>query len=318
MTKNKIILAGGSGFLGRTLAKWYNKKGWEVIVFSRREYESNAARCVTWDGENIGDWVDELEGARAIINLAGRSVNCRYTAANRRKMMDSRVLSTRILGQAISECKIPPQVWLNSSTATIYTHTYSTPHGEDGSTNPTREAKDEFSIEIAKAWEKEFNTAYTPATRKVTLRTAMVFGREPGGVFEVLHRLTRFGLGGRMSHGRQFVSWIHEVDFCRSMDWLIENDNAEGIYNICAPEPLTNSEMMAILRKACKMPIGLPAARWMLEIGTFFMRTETELIIKSRRVVPSRLRDEGFDFNFSRLEPAIADLVKFKRQSTLH
>lgn len=305
---NKIILAGGSGFLGRTLAQWYQTKAQEVVVFSRRAVTIPDARVVAWDGKNLGAWQEELEEATALVNLAGRSVNCRYHAKNRRAMMDSRLDSTRVLGEAIQRCSTPPSVWLNSSTATIYKHTYDQPHSETGITESTPEAKDAFSVEIAKNWEAEFNQAQTPNTRKVILRAAMVMGKLPGGVYEVLRRLTRFGLGGKMAHGRQYVSWLHEVDFCQIIDWLIENQHASGVYNLSAPNPVPNTEMMHTLRKVIGVPIGLPATAWMLEVGAFFMRTETELIIKSRRVIPQRLLDEGYEFSCPTFEGAVRAL----------
>lgn len=305
---NKIILAGGSGFLGRTLTKWQAAKGMEVVVLSRRAVPIPGARLVGWDGKSLGAWQQELENATALVNLAGRSVNCRYHAQNRRQMMDSRIDSTRVLGKAIQACSHPPPVWLNSSTATIYRHTYGEPHSESGTIAATPEAKDAFSIEIAENWEQEFNQAKTPNTRKVTLRAAMVMGKEPGGVYEVLRRLTRFGLGGKMAHGKQYVSWLHETDFCQILDWLIEHDHASGIYNLCAPNPLPNAEMMRTLRKVLGVPIGLPATQWMLEIGAFVMRTETELIIKSRRVIPQRLLDEGYQFAHPTFEAAVRAL----------
>lgn len=309
MNTQKIVLPGGSGFLGRTLSRWFDARGWEVVVLSRSRRPVPGARVVEWDGRTMGNWARELEEAAALVNLAGRSVNCRYHARNRRLMMDSRVESTRVLGEAISKCAEPPKVWLNSSTATIYKHTYGEPHDEHGEIGATPQAKDAFSIEVATAWERAFDAAAVPkATRKVLLRTAMVFGTEPGGVYEVLHRLARFGLGGKMGDGRQHVSWIHEADFCRAIEWLIEQHAAEGIYNVCAPNPLTNEEMMATLRRVVGAPVGLPATRWMLEVGAFFLRTETELIIKSRRVVPARLLREGFAFQHATMEEALREL----------
>ena len=308
MSAGKIILAGGSGFLGRTLTKWFVTRGYETVVLSRQPLEREFARTVFWDARSLDAWAGELEGALALINLAGRSVNCRYHTRNLREMMDSRVLSTKVLGQAVLKCAAPPPVWLNSSTATIYKHTYGDPHSEAGTTGATLEAKDTFSIEVAQAWEKEFERVKTPSTRKVILRTAMVFGNEPGGVYEVLRRLSRLGLGGKMGHGRQYVSWIQSVDFCRAIEWLIANPNWRGIYNVCVPNPIPNSQMMAVLRRVLGMPFGLPATRWMLEIGVFFLRTETELILKSRRVIPARLMKEGFAFLYPQMEAAIANL----------
>lgn len=310
MQRKKVILAGGSGFLGRTLSAWYAALGYEVVVLSRRETVISGARTAIWDGRSPGTWCQELDGAVVLINLAGRSVNCRYNNRNRLLIMNSRIASTRALGEALAHCSNPPPVWLNAGTATIYRHTYGEPHGENGVIGATPEAKDAFSIEVARAWEAEFENAKVPSTRKILLRTAMVFGKEPGGVFTVLQRLTQMGLGGKMAHGRQHVSWIHAEDFCRALDWLISRPEASGIYNIAAPNPLTNAEMMAAFRRVYKSPLGLPAARWMLEIGAFFMGTETELILKSRRVVPARLLKEGFEFRYPDLETALLQLAQ--------
>lgn len=306
--KEKIILAGGSGFLGRTLALWFADHGAEPVILSRQNLAIPHARVVPWDGETPGLWTAELEGARAVINLAGRSVNCRYNARNRALIMNTRIRSTRVLGEAIRRAAAPPPVWLNSSTATIYRHTFGEPHGEAGPIGATPEARDAFSVEVAAQWEAALNAEVVPRTRKIALRTALVLGPEPGGVNEVLRRLARRGLGGPMAGGRQYVSWIHAADFCRAIDWLIKRENADGVYNLSAPTPVTNAEMMRLFRRAAGMPLGLPATRWMLEIGAFFLRTETELIIKSRRVVPRRLLDEGFTFEFSTMADAITHI----------
>lgn len=307
---SKIVLAGGSGFLGRMLQKHFAAEGWEVVILSRKTAPvGRSCRTVEWDGEHLGEWRRELEDARAVLNLAGRSVDCRYHARNRRLIMDSRVKSTRVLGEAIAGCKSPPKVWLNSSTATIYQHSFDTPMDEwNGVVGATAEAKDEFSVEVAKAWEKAFGECNVPGTRKVALRTSMVLGTGKGGVYRVLRRLTRCGLGGRMGDGRQFVSWIHEEDFCRAVEWLICESTICGVVNVTAPNPVANAEMMRCLRAVLGMSIGLPATRWMLEIGAFLMRTETELIIKSRRVVPRRMEQEGFRFRHRRFEEAVAVL----------
>jgi len=307
--KERIVIAGGTGFLGRLLAGHFNATGYDVVIFTRSPKPVNgAAREVPWDGRTRGNWVNELDGARAVINLAGRSVNCRYDARNRRLIFDSRIESTRVLGEAMARCPNPPRVWLNASTATIYKHSIEHPWDESGEIGATREAKDEFSVEIARAWEDAFNTATCPRTRKVLLRLSMVFGVTPGTVFRVLRRLARAGLGGAMAGGRQYVSWIHETDFCRAVEWLINHDEISGPVNIAAPNPLPNREMMNTMRRTCGAPLGLPATLWMLEVGAFFLRTETELIIKSRRVVPGRLLAAGFQFQFADFASAITDL----------
>lgn len=307
MNASKIIIAGGSGFLGRTLSRYLTVQGHDVLVLSRQKPSGPQER--RWDGRTLGEWAGELDGASAVINLAGRSVNCRYHARNRRLIMNSRVESTRVLGRAIGRCARPPRVWLNSSTATIYKHSLARPMDEAGEIGATPEAKDAFSIEVARAWEREFAAAPVPHTRKVALRTAMVLGKEPGGVFQVLSRLARLGLGGQMGDGRQFVSWIHELDFCRAIAWLLGHDDLHGTVNLAAPGPLPNRELMAILRQACGVPFGLPAPKLMLEAGAFVLRTETELIIKSRRVVPGRLLAAGFEFQFPEVRRAVLDLL---------
>ena len=311
MKNRRIILAGGSGFLGKILRGHFLKQGCEVVVFTRSpQGASGESRESCWDGRSLGEWARELDGADVLINLAGRSVDCRYHTRNRKLMMNSRVDSTRVLGEAIARCANPPKIWLNSSTATIYKHTFGPAWDENGEIGATPEAQDAFSIEVAAAWEREFNMAQTPRTRKVALRTAMVFGHGANSVFPVLCRLARFGLGGYMASGRQYVSWIHEADLCRAIEWLIEHDGFTGPVNVAAPNPVTNSEMMAMVRELCGVPFGLPAAAWMLEVGAFFLRTETELIIKSRRVVPGHLLSNGFVFCFPELRPALEDLCK--------
>jgi uncharacterized protein (TIGR01777 family) len=311
MKARRIILAGGSGFLGRILREHYLKQECEVVVLTRSPREAKGvSREMAWDGRTLGEWASELDGADVLINLAGRSVDCRYHARNRKLMLDSRVDSTRVLGEAIAQCARPPKVWLNSSTATIYRHNFGPAWNEDGEIGATPEAKDAFSVEVALAWEREFNAAKTSRTRKVALRSAMVFGHGANSVFPVLCRLARLGLGGRMASGSQFVSWIHQTDFCRAIDWLIEREEFIGPVNLAAPNPVTNSEMMATVRKQCGVPRGLPAAAWMLEVGAFFLRTETELIIKSRRVAPARLLLSGFKFQFPELRGALDDLVE--------
>jgi uncharacterized protein len=309
-TKQRIILAGGSGFLGGLLARHFSECDYEVMVLTRSPIPGRAAvRRVAWDGCTLGDWAREMDGALALINLAGRSVDCRYHARNRRMILDSRLQPTRVLGEAVARCARPPPVWLNASTATIYKHSLDRPMNEaTGEIGATPEAKDEFSVEVAQAWERVFFEAHVGVTRKVALRTAMVLGLGRNSVFPVLRRLVRLGLGGRMASGAQFVSWIHDQDFCNAIDWLIAHADLNGPVNVTAPNPLPNHEMMRIFRDVGSKTIGLPASLWMLEAGAFFLRTETELIIKSRRVVPGRLLASGFQFRFPKMEEALRDL----------
>lgn len=316
MKTSRIIIAGGSGFLGQVLRTHFTAQGAEVVVLTRSPRSANNSRCreVFWDAKTLGHWQAELAGAAVIINLTGRTVNCRYNAQNRREILESRVDSTRILGEAIARCPAPPKVWLNASTATIYQHTFGPAWDESGRIAGTAEVNDEFSVEVAQAWERTLDDAATPHTRKVALRAAMVLGHAQNSVFPTLRRLTRCGLGGRMGDGQQFVSWIHQLDFCRAIDFLIERDDLSGPINLAAPTPLTNAEMMAAFRRLCGIPIGLPATRWMLELGAIFLRTETELILKSRRVIPGRLLKAGFQFQFDEFENALHALLA--KQST--
>jgi uncharacterized protein (TIGR01777 family) len=305
----KIVIAGGSGFLGNVLAAHFQEAGYTVTVLTRSpKVMTNGIRQVPWDGRTPGAWAQELEGAAAVINLAGRSVNCRYNEQNRKLILESRIHPTRAIGEAIARCKTPPRVWLNASTATIYKHTFGPAWDDFGEIGDTLKAKDKFSIEVATAWERTLNEMPTPGTRKVAMRAAMVLGTDKNSVFPMLLRLAKFGLGGKMGDGKQFVSWIHERDFCRAVEWLITHEKLSGAINIAAPNPVTNAEMMKIFREICHMPIGLPAATWMLEIGAFFLRTETELIIKSRRVISGRLMESGFTFNFPLLRSALENL----------
>ena len=308
--RNRIIIAGGSGFIGRLLTDRLVSGNNDVIVLTRSPGPvAQSIRQVGGDGRMLGDWARELEGARALINLAGRSVNCRYNERNRREILESRVDSTRVLGEAIARCNTPPAVWLNASTATTYKHTFDRQMDEaTGEIGATPEAKDAFSIEVARAWEEAFFDASTPATRKVALRTAMVFAASKGGVYRVLRGLTRWGLGGTIAGGRQYISWIHEADFGRAVEWLIDRDDFSGPVNLASPNQIPQREMMRIIRRELGVPFGLPATRRMLEVAAFFHRTEAELIIKSRRVVPDRLLTAGFEFRFPRMEDALREI----------
>jgi uncharacterized protein (TIGR01777 family) len=273
---------------------------------------------VKWDGETLGDWETELEGADVVINLAGQSVNCRYTAENRRIIIDSRVKSTRIVGQAIAETSNAPRVWLQASTATLYAHRYEAANDEAtgiiGGSEPNAPDTWRFSIDVVKKWERELNAAATPNTRKVLMRSAIVMSPSPGGPFDMLLKLVRLGLGGRFGDGKEYVSWIHDQDFVRTMDWLIQHDELEGPVNLAAPNPLPNAEFMQTLRKAWGIKFGLPATEWMLELGAFVLRSETELMLKSRRVIPPRLLNSGFTFQFPIWAEAANDLCKRWRE----
>ncbi|HEY0025292.1 MAG TPA: TIGR01777 family oxidoreductase [Longimicrobium sp.] len=308
----KIVLPGGSGQVGTLLARAFVADGHEVVVLSR-DPSPAPWRTVHWDARTVGGWAAELEGADAVVNLAGRSVNCRYNQANRRAILESRVDSTRAVGEAIARCAEPPRVWLQASTATIYAHRFDAANDEaTGIVGAGEGAPDtwKFSIDVAQAWEAALMDSDTPATRKVALRSAMVMSPHRGGIFDVLLGLVRRGLGGRAGSGRQYVSWVHEADFVRSLYWLMGHGEVEGPINISSPNPLPYADFMRGLRQAWGTRVGLPAREWMLEIGTWLMRTETELVLKSRRVVPGRLLEGGFEFQFPHWPEAARDLVE--------
>ena len=309
----KIVIPGGSGQVGTVLARALHAERHDVVVLSR-EPRPRPWRVVGWDGTTLGVWSQEVEGCDAVINLAGRSVNCRYTAANRRAILDSRVLSTRAVARAIAQARRPPRVWLQASTATIYAHRYDAPNDETsglvGGVEPDAPGSWKFSIDVARAWEAAFNESIAPNTRKVALRSAFMVSPDQGGTFDTLLGLVRWGFGGPADDGRQYMSWIHHEDFVAAVRWLVAHDSVDGVVNVAAPNPLPNAEFMSVLRQAAGMPFGLPITKWMLETGAVFMRTETELILKSRRVVPGRLLEQGFVFKYPVWRDAALDLCR--------
>lgn len=307
----KVVIPGGSGQLGGVLARALLARGDEVVVLSRSG--SGVGRGVRWDGKTLGAWAEEVDGAEVVINLAGRSVNCRYTPENLAEMMASRVDSTRVVGQAIAQARRPPRVWLQMSTATLYAHRFDAPNDEAkgliGGNEPDAPAYWRRSIEVALAWEKAQADAPTPATRKVALRTALTMSPDSGGILDTLLGLTRFGLGGAAAGGRQWVSWLHHRDFVRAVEFLIDREDVEGPVNLAAPTPVRQRAFMAALREAYGTKVGLPATKWMLELGAVFLRTDTELLLKSRNVVPGRLLECGFAFEFPEWPSAAHALV---------
>ena len=314
----KIVIPGGSGQVGTILARHFHADGHEVIVLSRQSSDKFPWRVVQWDAKNRGNWNEEFEDADVIINLAGRIVNCRYNTENRREIMDSRIDSTKAVGQAILNAKSPPRLWLQASTATIYAHRYDAPNDDINGIIGGNE-KDvpdtwNFSIDVAKTWEKTANEFNLPKTRLVLMRSAMTMSPDKDGIFDVMLGLVRKGLGGTAGNGQQYISWIHDKDFIRAVDWLIEKEELSGAINIASPNPLPNKDFMRIFREAWGTKIGLPATESMLEIGAFFMRTETELILKSRRVVPTKLLQSGFEFKFPNWQEAVKDLCERSRK----
>jgi uncharacterized protein (TIGR01777 family) len=298
----RIVVPGGSGHIGTFLRRRLVEAGHDVTVVGRHAE-------VRWDGRTLAPEV--VDGADAVVNLAGRSVNCRYTTANLREMMSSRVDSTRAVGAAIAAAARPPRVWLQMSTATIYAHRFDAPNDEVtgiiGGTEPDVPRYWDRSVEIARRWEAEQARADTPGTRKVALRTAIVMSPDPGGAFAALRRMVRLGLGGPVGGGAQYVSWLHEEDFVRAVLFLLTSE-LTGPVNLAAPNPLPQRDFMRSLRTACGVPVGLPATRWMAELGAWAIRSDTELLLKSRRVVPTRLLDAGFTFTHPTWPAAARDL----------
>ena len=299
----KLIIAAGTGFLGQVLVAHFKDKFDEIVILTRGKSKiSDSIKYVNWDAKTLSGWENELENASVLINLAGKSVDCRYTNANKKEIYDSRIDSTKILNEAVLNCKNPPKHWLNSSTSTIYRFSLDKQMDEF-----TGEIGDDFSMNIAKSWEKAFFETETPKTLKTALRTSIVLGKN-GGAFVPIKMLAKFGLGGKQGKGNQFISWIHEKDFARAIEFVIEKQLTEVI-NIVSPKPITNYEFMKTLRATIRIPFGLSTNKFLLEIGSFFIQTETELVLKSRNVIPKRLQKNGFTFEHETLEKAFKNLV---------
>ena len=303
MKYKKIILAGGNGYLGKVLANYYKDKTDEIIILSRHEKQTEQnVRTVVWDGKSPGKWTAELVNADMLINLCGKNVNCRYTEKNKAEIIASRVRPTELLGLVIHDLFEPPKLWINVTSATIYRHAEDYPQDE-----ATGEIGTGFSVEVCKAWETAFNKYDTPKTRKITLRMGIVLGREDG-VFPRLLNLVKIGMGGRQGNGRQYVSWVHELDVARSTEWFADNPELQGIFNCTAPYAIKNTDLMQVIRKEYGYPFGLPAPEWLLNAGAIVIGTETELLLKSRWVMPKRLLDSGFEFQFEKVRVAVREI----------
>jgi len=314
----KIVIPGGTGQVGTILARAFHAGNHQVVVLSRKPTRA-PWRVEVWDGQTLGAWATEIEDADVVINLAGRGVNCRYNARSRKEILESRVSSTTLVGEAIGRASRPPRLWLQMSTATIYAHRYDAPNDETngilGGDEPDAPETWRFSIDVAKAWEQATDEAIIPPdTRRAKMRTAVVMSPDKGGAFDILLGIVRRGLGGRSGDGLQYVSWIHYQDFVRAVHWIIDHKEIEGAINLAAPNPLPNADFMRELREAWGIRLGLTATKLMLEVGAFFMRSETELILKSRRVVPQRLLQGGFQFLFPGWSSAAKDLCRRWRE----
>lgn len=299
----KLIIAAGTGFLGNVLTEHFKNKFGEIVILTRgKSATNNQINYVNWDAKSFSGWEKELENADVLINLAGKSVDCRYNEKNKAEILASRIESTKILNEAILKCKNPPKHFINSSTATIYRHS------EDKEMDEySGEIGNDFSMNVAKSWEETFYEVETPKTLKTAIRTSIVLGKN-GGAFVPLKKLTQLGLGGKNGSGKQFISWIHEKDFARAIAFIIEKE-LSGSINVVAPKPIRNKEFMKKLQKAMGIPFGLSISKSLLEFGAKIIKTETELVLKSRNVIPKRLTENGFDFEFADLEKTFKNLL---------
>ena len=316
MKNKKIIIAGGTGFIGQEMTKYFGKEN-KVIILTRQleksfnnrnKYNALAkddlqnVKFIQWDGKSTGEWSQELEETDIVINLAGKSVNCRYTQKNKKEIFDSRTNTTKIIGTVIHQSQKPPALWVNASSATIYRNAKDKAQDEYNG-----EIENDFSVQVCKLWEKTFFEQMTPATRKVALRMAITIG--PGGILIPYFNLLKFGLGGKQGNGKQMYSWVHIKDTCRMIEWIYDHPEMTGIYNCSSPNPVTNSEFMLTLRKITGHIVGLPAFKWMLKAGAIIIGTEPELILKSRWVVPTKIIESGFQFKYPLLIEALSDII---------
>ena len=302
--KPPIILAGGSGFLGEALADALLERNCDVVVLSRRATrDAGRVHQIHWDGRTLGDWAQAIDGAKAIVNLTGRSVNCRHTPENRREIMESRVNSVRILGEAVARSSRPPEVWVQASSLAIYGDP-----GDRWCDENTAHARG-FSEEVCRRWEGELEKIAAPGLRKVVMRIGIVLDADKGAL-PVLARLTRFFLGGRVGHGRQYISWIHVSDLARIFVEAIERGDLSGVFNATGPNPATNAEFMRDLRRVLHRPWSPPVPAWATRVGAFLMRTEPSLALTGRRCCPKRFLESGFQFEFPELRGALADLYR--------
>lgn len=299
----KMVIAAGTGFLGTVLIDFFKESYQEITVLTRGKSEQkNNIQYVHWNAKSLTGWEKVLENTDVLINLAGKSVDCRYTPENKAAILSSRIDSTKVLNEAVLKCENPPKHFINSSTATIYRHS------EDKQMDEySGEIGDDFSMNIAKSWEKAFYDVETNKTLKTAVRTSIVLGKN-GGAFIPLKRLTQLGFGGKNGNGNQFVSWIHELDFARAISFIIEK-RLEGNINVVSPKPQRNVDFMRELRKAVGIPFGIPISKIMLKIGAKIIQTEPELVLKSRNVIPKRLTENGFTFEYHNLEKAFKNLL---------
>jgi uncharacterized protein (TIGR01777 family) len=317
MKNLKIVIAGGTGFIGRGLIEYFAPENNVVVLtrnvtnsvnnsfssFALTESIKSKVKLVQWTGKDVGNWINEINGSDIVINLVGKSVNCRYTNQNKQEIFDSRTNATKAIGEAIRLATLPPKVWINGSSATIYPNATDKPNDEY-----TSNLKDDFSVQVCKLWEKTLFEQRTPFTRKIALRMAITLGN--GGVMVPYLNLCKFGLGGKQGNGRQMFSWVHVEDVCRMVEFIWENKQLEGAYNAAAPNPVSNTIFMQTLREVTGNKLGLPAFTWMLKLGAAIIGTETELLLKSRWVLPTKMLEAGYTFKYPTLQEAFKQVVE--------
>lgn len=301
----RVVIAGGTGFLGENLARHLTERGWEVVAIARHAPEGGARwRHAVWDARTVGDWVQQLDGATAVVNLAGRTVDCTKTPDHCDEILRSRVESTEVLGRALQSVTTLPRVWVQMSTAHIYGDPPDVVCDEDSSFGWG------LAPFVAREWEQSFARGLPASVRGVVLRTSFVLGKN-GGALRQLNRLVRFGLGGTVGHGRQGISWIHERDMDRLFERAICDDSMRGTYIATAPHPVSNAEFMREMRRALRAPIGLPAASWMVRLAApLMLRSDPDLALYGRYCVSRRLKEEGFEFLFPDVRSALQDLYR--------
>lgn len=300
---NKILIAGGSGFLGKELFHYFKKTGNEIKILTRNPSQTHD---ILWDAKSLGDWTKWIDWADILINLTGKSVDCRYNQRNKDLIFASRMDSTKVLGEAVQFSQSPPETWINASTATIYIHSENEPMTEKNG-----KIGDDFSMSIAKNWEKVFFSKDHPQTRQIAIRTSIVMGKN-GGAFPMIKKLTKFRMGGKQGNGKQMISWIHILDFCRAIEFLIANKEISGAINITAPNPVQNQIFMKSFKDLMGIKLGISQPEWMLNLGALLIGTETELLLKSRFVIPEKLMQAGFTWEYESHESCLDNLLKTK------